>query len=83
MKNADMPAAPIVLSDGEVWSEESGHAHGLTKREHFAALAMQGLCSSIEWTYDACPEGETPGKWIAEQSVAMADVLLAALEDES
>lgn len=35
IKNADMPAMPIQLNDGEVWSEEIDHANGLTKREMF------------------------------------------------
>jgi hypothetical protein len=38
MNDADLPAMPFVESNGYV-------ATGLTKREYFAALAMQGLLS--------------------------------------
>lgn len=34
-KNGDMPAMPITLEPGEVWSEFEDHANGLTKREMF------------------------------------------------
>jgi len=46
---------------------------GLTKREHFAGLAMQGLLSNdkmidaVNW------------EWIASNSVALADALIAEL----
>lgn len=52
---------------------------GLTKRELFAAMAMQGLCSSI---------GDAPrdaGGWIsraAMRSTWLADALLAELAKE-
>lgn len=46
---------------------------GLTKREYFAAMAMQGLMS--------CPEITASRKEIAEESVKMADDLLKVLED--
>lgn len=48
--------------------------YGLTKREHFAAMAMQGLCSY---------SGEDASKWscdqIARKSRQMADALIAEL----
>ena len=53
------------------------HHKGLTKREHFAAMAMQGLMSSIgvdeEWNL----------KEYSNTAVEAADALLAALEGES
>lgn len=70
MRNADMPAMAVVGSD----------CHGLTKREHFAAMAMQELASDMERVYDACPEGEVPGVFLAMNAVKMADALLAELE---
>jgi hypothetical protein len=45
---------------------------GLTKREYFAALAMQGLL--------ACPDLHLHGKTIAEESLFQTDELLKALE---
>ena len=46
---------------------------GLTKREHFAAMAMQGYCAVFEGWGESCEE-------VARCSVAMADALLAELE---
>jgi len=45
--------------------------HGLTKRELFAAMAMQGMLAQ-----DDC---SSPG-YIAEESLKCADALLAALD---
>jgi hypothetical protein len=50
---------------------------GLTKREYFAALAMQGLCSQNENTKP------TAGHYkLAKASVLMADTLISALNGE-
>lgn len=50
MKNGDMPAMPVFNDCGQVSQVESGCLYGdgmgLTKREYFAALAMQGLLAS-------------------------------------
>ena len=47
--------------------------HGLTKREHFAGLAMKGCCADeASWDQTAAE--------VARCSVAMADALLAELE---
>jgi hypothetical protein len=64
-------------------SADQGYAtqHGLTKREHFAALAMQGMIG-------ATPPDDTPASpaqitaAIAQASVMMADALIAALNKE-
>ena len=45
---------------------------GLTKREYFASMAMQEFVSSCG--------SENTNKWIAEQSVDMADKLLKQLK---
>jgi hypothetical protein len=70
MNNADMPAAPLG-KDGSF-----KNAIGLTKREHFAGLAMQGLCSVCDsdgcWTHNA---GMT-----ATAAIEYADALLAELD---
>lgn len=47
---------------------------GLTKREHFAALAMQGfMASTVKSTHDE----------FAKEAVRMADALLRALSKET
>ena len=66
MNNSDMPAMPC--------REMSTRAAriGLTKREHFAAMAMQGFCSDSK-------DAEMSG--IVKSSVMMADALLKELEE--
>lgn len=68
MKNADMPAMPIVC-DG-FGQFEPGVQVGLTKRETMAMHIASGFASSGE--FRACD--------IAQISVDVADALLAALE---
>lgn len=53
--------------------------NGLTKREYFAALAMQGIVSIAAKTFeDEVLLGDH--KSVAEQSVRFADALIKALE---
>ncbi len=49
---------------------------GLTKREHFAALALQGLCASFT-------PGHVDPKNPARIAVALADALVEALNQTS
>ena len=49
------------------------HFTGLTKRELFAAMAMQGLCSNSRY-------GDFGVRGIQVESVEIADALLAELE---
>lgn len=70
MSNADEQAFPIPADEDHVRSR------GLTKREYFAAMAMQGLCS--------LPAGEKwPSTLIATYAVEQADALLAELAKQS
>ena len=80
MNNADKPAmAQPVTSDenGEITitADYDTDYMGLTKREHFAGLAMQGL---IAQSY-----GPRTVKEIAFESLAMADALLKELEQDN
>jgi hypothetical protein len=55
---------------------------GLTKRELFAAMAMQGFCSNPDTSAHASGAGKTPAETrtaYAKSAVDMADKLLAAL----
>ena len=73
MNNADMPAMPISVSSsthGNICSSDFEYGEGLTKREHFAGLAMQGLLSHYG---DSDPYCSTAIKY--------ADALLKALEE--
>lgn len=66
MNNADMPATPVLMKAGEVAKSEGG----LTKREYFAGLAMQGLAAGGGYDFDK----------LAQDAARIADELLAELE---
>jgi hypothetical protein len=79
MNNADAPASPISVSssiEGNLCSSDFEYGEGLTKREHFAGLAMQGLLAS--------PEGKVKGTKneieLSRVAVIFADALLKELE---
>ena len=74
MNNADKPATPISVSSsthGNICSSDFEYGEGLTKREHFAGLAMQGIL---------CYFGNKDVPRCANASVEYADALLKALE---
>ena len=88
MKNADMPAMPAPEDmDGHYLTPVSmknfvQHS-GLTKREHFAGLAMQGLLSNHQLVIDmtaAGLKGDEFKRVIAITAIQSADALLAELE---
>lgn len=70
MKNRDMPA---IGHAGRI--DENGYAcaPGLTKRELFAAMAMQGIRTTMTHMHSRYAE-------VADMAVDQADALLAALE---
>ena len=74
MNNANMPAAPVIVST-TLWPEQSTLTSvgttGLTKREHFAGLIMQGLISN---------HGNEGAEAFASYAVEYANALLKALE---
>lgn len=72
MNNADMPAMPVTLNPGEAWGEAGQAPDGLTKREHIAAMAMQGLLAN--------PDYDPRAGYLAEEAVTYANALLAELE---
>lgn len=78
MNNGNKPASPYldVDYDGEGNIEEYSKNFGLTKREHFAAMAMQGILSNSR-TID---NDDDHSEWVAKRSVGQADALLKALE---
>jgi hypothetical protein len=79
MNNSDMPAMPQSGDDIEQWNDPTNpgagtyFATGLTKREHFAGLAMQGI---ITLKGSDCRDTDIT----AVQCVRMADSLLAELD---
>ena len=61
-------------------ASDGAHQAGLTKREYFAVLAMQGLLTRVpKRDNDKVDLGILESKRIAEESVLMADELLNAL----
>ena len=82
MSNANSPAMPHPLamsSDGNMYGigEHDPCSGGLTKLEHFAGLAMQGLLSSYG-RHDVTCYSE-----IASDAVMASKALLKQLEGES
>ena len=76
MNNADMPAAPnrIESIPNELYKSVPLHwPHGLTKREHFAGLAMQALLAKY---------GNENADDCASYAVEYANALLKALEQD-
>lgn len=82
MKNGDLPITPLQHEGQPSINKvvEKGCAIGLTKREYFAAMAMQGILSNPS----LCPnwpsiriERET----LAIEAAKQADALLKALEE--
>lgn len=90
--NGDMPAfsAPNIIGSGSHNTINAPSGTGLTKRELFAAMAMQGIVSSIHSEYEyqrirllAQASGlSTVSEWTARDACKQADALLAALSAE-
>ena len=87
MKNGDKPINPstsIKINDTEFFEYNIPHGErqysGLTKREHYAGLAMQGLAAlPNKGTYSSFDEAI---ERICEVSVKFADELLKQLENK-
>lgn len=87
MKNADKPISPIVDKYGVVSDKNAistGTLSGLTKREHFAAMAMQGILSNAEILGQIAEITESHNllSTLARMSTDHADALLAELEKQ-
>lgn len=73
MSNSNEPAFPRATQN--MWT-------GLTKREYFAAMAMQGLLSGLGFVEKDGQVGLISHEELAKPSVDYADALLAELEKE-
>lgn len=74
MENSNKPAFPLHPT---TYGFNSENGSGLTKREYFAALAMQSMCS-----FDLGQNNEV-AKEYARRSVIMADALIKELSNEA
>ena len=70
MSDANKPAFPSQHDDR---SHILSHEEGLTKREYFAAMAMQGILAHPE-------HSKFTAAAIADDAIRQADALLAELE---
>lgn len=85
MKNADKPITPLHGADGTLFSSSTvdegaikslGLLIGLTKREYFAGLAMQGIIST---THSSTINSQAMTS-ICSEAIELADQLLKQLE---
>ena len=78
MKNADKPINPVLTQSPSLQNETS---LGLTKREYFAGLAMQGLISSCDWNFTTFNKDLIEAT--SKNAIDLADELLKQLENEN
>ena len=82
MKNADKPISPIfsekgfLTHDSNLEDYKKNQLSGLTKREYFAGLAMQGLLSNNSSIF-------YENNKIIETSILFSNELLKQLDNES
>ena len=82
IKNGDMPAMPLVALNSKGNPVEVT-AFGLTKREQFAAMVMQGLLSNSVMGDSGLHKNHNEWvKDISEAATEFADALLAKLEEK-
>ena len=80
MNNSDMPISPVFDKYGDIKKPVDGYGTlseglGLTKREHFAGLAMQGILANRQYE----PPRAKRLSGMAVDAVAASDALLAEL----
>jgi len=79
MKNGEQPAYPIYTTNGEGQITDRSD-DGLTKREYFAAMAMQGLLTVYLSNSSNVKKSLGNPSGFAEISVECADALLAEFD---
>ena len=77
MENADKPINPVLTQSPSLQNDTS---LGLTKREYFAGLAMQGLISSCDWNFTTFNKDLIEAT--SKNAIDLADELLKQLEKE-
>ena len=87
MKNADKPINPstsIKISDTEFFEynlpNKEKQYSGLSKREYFTGLAMQGLISSCDWNFTTFNKDLIEAT--SKNAIDLADELLKQLEEK-
>jgi hypothetical protein len=83
MKNGNQPIAPMPYTNSDGTIQHDVYS-GLTKREYFAGLAMQGLLTRVPNRHGYEVDlGVLESKRITSEAIYMADALLAELEAEN
>jgi hypothetical protein len=80
MKNSTMPAMPqsgFSTPAGDTYNSDECGGFGLTKREHFASMALQGLLSNV--SIPIGPSYQKNNTNVVKAARVMADALLAEL----
>lgn len=76
MTNGSEPAYPLkvpVMTKNNPLEKIGDHYfYGLTKREYFAGLAMQGLCANGHY-------GNLQNELLAEEALSISDALIAEM----
>lgn len=83
MNNSEQPANAIVVKQRDAYGAEFNKTYyGLTKREYFAAKAMQGFFPIFNLNSGAIPTIENI-EYMTALSVLAADTLLKELEKQT
>ena len=75
MTEEEQSLVDTAFHNGESSAFSVGHRPGLTKREYFAAMAMQGILAN--------PQNDTSNEMLARVSVSMGDAVLLDLATPS
>jgi hypothetical protein len=82
MNNSDMPAAPCKVEVNEqmkaLGMASDFYARGLTKREHFAAMAISSVLDKYN-PYDNGDFDSSDWDCVAQNAVGIADALIKEL----
>ena len=88
MKNADKPINPLEFKKEGSYNTE-GWSNGLTKREHYTGLAMQGLLANPQYwkrvykTLSSLKANKDSIECVfAQFSIKLADEILKQLEEK-
>lgn len=83
MDNANLPAFPFEYNSWEDREPVRKVMEGLTKREYFASMAMQGFLASADFTDEdgryTVNGKNTDRQYISKEAIALADELLNQL----
>lgn len=80
VENKNQPAFPRIFQFGASRDNDFENVPGMTKREYFAAMAMQGLIAG-KW---ACPDtSNVSPEAISPLAIMHADALLSELEKQN